>query len=50
MYKSGNKIVSKSVEKLLKYRKMFKDILTFFGLNYRVFSFSKWTYAHSGNN
>ena len=35
MYKSRNKIVSKFVEKLLKYRIMFKDILTFLGLDYR---------------
>ena len=32
MCKSQNKIVSKSVEK---YRIMFKDILTFLGLDYR---------------
>ena len=30
-----NKIVSTSAEKLLKYRILFKDILTFLGLNYR---------------
>ena len=30
-----NKFVSKSAEKLLKYRIMFKDILTFLGLDYR---------------
>ena len=35
MYKIRNKIVSKFVEKLLKYRIMFKDILTFLGLDYR---------------
>ena len=32
MYKSRNKIVGKFVEKLLKYRIMFEDILTFTGL------------------
>ena len=32
MYKSLNKIVSIFVEKLLKFRIMFKDILTFLGL------------------
>ena len=35
MYKSQNKIVSKIDEKLLEYRIMFKDILTFLGLDYR---------------
>ena len=35
MYKSRNKIVSKFVEKLLKYRIMFKDILTFLEFDYR---------------
>ena len=35
MYKSQNKIENKFVEKLLKYRIMFKDILTFYGLDYR---------------
>ena len=35
MYKSRNKIISKFVEKLLKYRIMFKDIFTFLGNNYR---------------
>ena len=30
-----NKIVSKSAEKLLKCRILFKDMLTFLGLNYR---------------
>ena len=35
MYKSRNKIVSKFVEKLRKYRILFKDILTFWGLDYR---------------
>ena len=35
MYKSRNKIVSKFVEKLLKYRIMFKDIITFLGLDYK---------------
>ena len=35
MYKSQNKIVSNFVEKLLKYRIMFKDILTYLGLDYR---------------
>ena len=38
MYKSRNKIVVKFVEKLLKYRKIFKDILTFLGLDYKVAS------------
>ena len=33
MYKSRNKIVSKIVEKLLKYRIMFMDIFTFLGLD-----------------
>ena len=35
MYNSRNKILSKFVEKLLKYRIMFKDIPTFLGLYYR---------------
>ena len=35
MYKSRNKIVSKFVEKLNKYRIMLKDILTFLELAYR---------------
>ena len=35
MYKSQNKIENKFVEKLLIYRIMFKDILTFYGLGYR---------------
>ena len=35
MYKSWNKIVSKFVEKLFKYRILFKDILTFLELYYR---------------
>ena len=35
MYKSLNKILSKIVEKLLKYRRVFKDILTILGLDYR---------------
>ena len=35
MYKSRNKILSKFVEKLLKYRIIFKDILTFLELDYR---------------
>ena len=35
MYKSKNKIESKFIEELLKYRIMFKDILTFLGLDYR---------------
>ena len=30
-----NKIISKFVAKLLKYRLLFKDILTFLGLDYR---------------
>ena len=34
MYKCLIKIVSKFVEKLLEYRIMFKDILTFLGLDY----------------
>ena len=34
MYNSRNQIVSKFVEKLLKYRIMFRDILTCLGLNY----------------
>ena len=34
MYKSRNKIVSKFVEKLLKLRIIFKDILTFLGPDY----------------
>ena len=33
--KSHKKILSKFVDKLLKYMKMFKDILTFLGLYYR---------------
>ena len=32
---SLNKIVSKSVAKLLKYRILFKDIFTFLGIDYR---------------
>ena len=35
MFKSLNKIVSRFVEKLLKYRIMFKGILTFSELDYR---------------
>ena len=35
MYKCRIKIVSQFVEKLLKYRIMFKDILTFLGIDYR---------------
>ena len=35
MYKSRNKIVSKFIERLLLCRMMFKDILTFLGLDYR---------------
>ena len=35
MYKSRKTIVSKFVEKLLKYRTMFKDILTFLGFDNR---------------
>ena len=35
MYKCQNKILSKFVEKLLEYRKKFKDIRTFLGLDYR---------------
>ena len=35
MYKCRIKIVSEFVEKLLKNRIIFKDILTFFGLDYR---------------
>ena len=34
-YKSQNKILSKFNEKLLKYKIMFQDILTFLGLDYR---------------
>ena len=34
MYKCRIKIVSKLIEKLLKYRIMLKDILTFLGLDY----------------
>ena len=34
MYKSRIKIVSKFVEKLLKYRIIFRDILTFLELDY----------------
>ena len=34
MYKSRSKIVSKFDEKLPKYRIMFKDMLTFLGLDY----------------
>ena len=33
-----NKIVSKSTEKLLKYLVLFKEILTFLGLDYRYAS------------
>ena len=36
MFKILNKIESKFVEKLLKCRIMFKDILTFLGLDYRI--------------
>ena len=35
MYKCRIKILNKFVEKLQKYRKMFKDIITFLGLDYR---------------
>ena len=35
MYKSQSKIISKYVEKLLKYRILFEDILTFLELGYR---------------
>ena len=35
MYKSRNKIESKFVEKLPKYRIMFKNILTFLEIDYR---------------
>ena len=35
MYKSQNKIVSNFLKKLLNYRIVFKDILTFLGLGYR---------------
>ena len=35
MYKSRSKIISKFVEKLLKYRILFKDILACLALNYR---------------
>ena len=35
MNKSRNKIVSKFGQKLLKYRIIFKDILTLLGLDYR---------------
>ena len=38
MYKCRIKIISKFVEKMLKYRIMSKDILTFLGLDYRVAS------------
>ena len=45
MYKSFFLIISKFVEKLNKYRIMFKDILTFLGLDsgndYRVATLSK---------
>ena len=35
MFNSGNQIVSKFVEKLLKYRIAFKDILTTLVIDYR---------------
>ena len=35
MYKSQSKIVSRSVKKLLKYRILLKDIITFLRLDYR---------------
>ena len=35
MFNSGNQIVSKFVEKLLKYRIVFKDILTTLVIDYR---------------
>ena len=35
MYKSRNKILSKFVERLLRYRKLFKGSLTSLGLDYR---------------
>ena len=38
MNKSRYKIVSKFGQNLLKYRIIFKDILTLFGLDYRVAS------------
>ena len=34
-YKSFDKIIHKFVAKLLKYRILFKDILSFFGLDYK---------------
>ena len=43
MYKIRNKIVSEFIEKLLKYRIMFKDILTTYkqsGNDYRVATLS----------
>ncbi len=40
MYKSRNNFVSKFVEKQLKYRIMFNDILNFVGLCYRDASFT----------
>ena len=41
MCKSRNQIVSKFIEKLVKYRVLFKDILTFLGLDYRGSSLLK---------
>ena len=35
MYKSFDKILNKFVAKLLKFRKLFKDILSSLGLDYR---------------
>ena len=40
MYKCQIKIVSEFVEKLLKNRIMFKDILRFLGLDYRDFAYN----------
>ena len=47
MYKSRNKIVSNFVEKLLKYRIMFRYILTFLGINYRDALLIKLYYVHT---
>ena len=48
MYKIRNKIVSKFVEKLLTCRKLFKDILTFVGLDYKDDSLIALTFVVLG--
>ena len=47
---SRNKIVSKFVEKLNKYRILFKDVLTFLGLDYRDASLKTLYFDVLGNS